>query len=354
MKAVRDWLKGGTRPKQSFYLAGYAGTGKTTLAQHLAQDVKKAEFAAFTGKAALMLRSKGCPGARTIHSLIYSIDEHGPDPTWRINRDSPVADADLIVVDEVSMVDPELGRDLLSFGKPVLVLGDPAQLPPVRGEGFFTSSDPDFMLTEVHRQARDNPIIAMSMEIREGGRLERGTRGESRVIGRSDLEQGRVLGADQVIVGKNLTRRRYNDRIRTLLEMEGDFLPGDRVVALRNNRDKGLLNGGIWQVEEIIEQVSKTTRMQISPLDAGTSANWRRVRTHHAWIEGTEASLHWKEARKYDPFDYAYALTCHKAQGSQWDDVVVFDESGTFRENADRWLYTAITRAAETVTVVTH
>ena len=57
------------------------------------------------------------------------------------------------------MVDEDLGRDLLSFGKPVLVLGDPAQLPPVKGGGFFTEAEPDVMLTEVHRQAADNPII---------------------------------------------------------------------------------------------------------------------------------------------------------------------------------------------------
>ncbi|MEW5421911.1 ATP-dependent RecD-like DNA helicase [Amorphus sp. 3PC139-8] len=353
MKAVRDWLRSGIGGPQSFYLAGYAGTGKTTLARHLAEHVGKAQFAAFTGKAALMLQSKGCEGARTIHSLIYRIDEDGPEPAWRLNVDSPIADADLVVIDEVSMVGPDLGRDLMSFGRPILVLGDPAQLPPVRGEGFFTSREPDFMLTEVHRQAQDNPIIAMSMEIREGGRLAKGARGESRVIGRTEIETGAVLASDQVIVGKNMTRRLYNDRIRELLEREGFFQPGDRVVALRNNKEKGLLNGGIWQVEKIIKQGDKTTQMKVSPLDAGTNKDWRKVITHHAWVTGEERSLDWKEAKQYDPFDYAYALTCHKAQGSQWDDVVVFDESRTFGEHADRWLYTAVMRAAETVTVVT-
>ena len=53
-----------------------------------------------------------------------------------------------------------------------------------------------------------------------------------------------------------------------------------------------------------------------------------------------------------DEFDYGYALTVHKAQGSQWDDVIVFDESWAFREHRHRWLYTAITRASQRLTVV--
>ena len=90
------------------------------------------------------------------------------------------------------MVDEELGRDLLSFGKPVLVLGDPAQLPPVKGGGFFTEAEPDIMLTEVHRQAADNPIIRMSMVVREGGRLDpRRLRREPRHRRRDDIDPAR-------------------------------------------------------------------------------------------------------------------------------------------------------------------
>ena len=72
------------------------------------------------------------------------------------------------MIDECSMVDAELGRDLMSFDVPVLVLGDPAQLPPIQGGGFFTEAEPDAMLTEVHRQAQDDPIVRLSMEVREG------------------------------------------------------------------------------------------------------------------------------------------------------------------------------------------
>ena len=138
-------------------------------------------FAAFTGKAALVMRSKGCERASTIHSLIYKTRESGEEvPSFDLWDDAPASKAALIVIDECSMVDAELGRDLMSFGVPLLVLGDPAQLPPIQGGGFFTEAEPDAMLTEVHRQAEDNPIIRLSMDIRAGLDLEPGRYGETR------------------------------------------------------------------------------------------------------------------------------------------------------------------------------
>ena len=149
------------------------------------------------------------------------------------------------------MVDAELGRDLLSFGVPVLVLGDPAQLPPIQGGGFFTEAEPDVMLTEVHRQAQDNPIVRLSMDIRAGEYLEPGRYGETEVVAKSDLDPQRVLDADQVLVGRNATRRAYNNRMRERRGFE-DAMPsaGDKLVCLRNNRKKGLFNGGLWTVKE--------------------------------------------------------------------------------------------------------
>src|SRR6185437_38256 len=128
--------------------------------------------------------------------------------------DAPASKAKLIVIDECSMVDADLGRDLMSFGVPLLVLGDPAQLPPIQGGGFFTEASPDAMLTEVHRQACDNPIIRLSMEIREGHALEPGRYGDSQIVLKSDLDPARVIEADQVLVGRNATRRAYNMRMR--------------------------------------------------------------------------------------------------------------------------------------------
>ena len=226
LKAVARWLKEGRAPL--FRLFGYAGTGKTTLARHFAENVDgEVLFAAFTGKAAQVLRSKGATNARTIHSLIYrprgeeevSDEKTGKtsiSPMFSINRQSPVAKAALVVVDECSMVDEALGKDLMSFGTPILVLGDPGQLPPVSGGGYFTNQEPDYLLTDIHRQARDNPIIHLAMQIREGGEIAYGDYGAARVIGRNEVDQSLVLDADQVLVGTNRTRRRYNQRLREL------------------------------------------------------------------------------------------------------------------------------------------
>src|SRR5690554_3463524 len=197
LRAVSQWLKakpGSRGTPQIFRLFGYAGTGKTTLARHIADHVDgEVKFAAFTGKAASVMRGKGCRGASTIHSLIYRARESGEEtPSFDLWHEAPASKADLIVIDECSMVDAELGRDLLSFGVPVLVLGDPAQLPPISGGGFFTDGKPDAMLTEVHRQAQDNPIVRLSMDVREGRPLARGDHGAVQVIGKRELDPERV------------------------------------------------------------------------------------------------------------------------------------------------------------------
>ena len=191
LKSVSKWLKQGY--PQVFRLFGYAGTGKTTLAEHLLDYVDgEVYFAAFTGKAALMLRKRGADDASTIHSLIYhprgeevikdKVGKSTMVPTFQLNPNSPVSEAALIVIDECSMVDEDLGKDLLSFGRPVLVLGDPGQLPPISGSGFFTDQEPDILLETIHRQAEGNPIIELAHKVRRGESLSYGDYGESRII----------------------------------------------------------------------------------------------------------------------------------------------------------------------------
>lgn len=353
LAAVSAWLKEGSQPV--FRLFGYAGTGKTTLARHIARQAKKkVEFGAFTGKAALVLRSKGCTGASTLHSLIYTLeDEAAGAPKFILNPESTLKDAELCIIDECSMVDEDLGKDLLSFGKPILVLGDPEQLPPVKGTGFFTNADPDFMLSEVHRQAQDNPIIRMSMDVRAGRALPRTADGACRVISRREVTADDVLGADQVLVGRNQTRRTYNARIRQLKAFPGEVPnPGERLVCLRNNRSRGLLNGGLWNVKEVRKRNDLEITMQIAPEDAGGIKKNAVVTVRNEFFRGAEDTLPWEVRRYSDEFDFGYALTVHKSQGSQWDRVVLFDESAVFREERRRWLYTGLTRASEQITVV--
>lgn len=351
--AVARWLKtaGG---QQVFRLFGFAGAGKSTLARHLAEHVDgDVAYAAFTGKAALVMRSKGCRDARTLHSLIYrATDTETEEPSFVLNEDSDAAHAKLIIVDECSMVDEELGRDLLSFGKKVLVLGDPAQLPPVKGGGFFTNAEPDVMLTQVHRQAADNPIIRLSMMVRDGQSLSRGVFGDTRIISRNELDPSFVTDADQVLVGMNKTRRAYNGRLRELRGFTG-ALPqsGEKLVCLRNNRKKGLLNGALFTVKSAGAVRRGKVRMLVTPEDE-EAGKFQRVAVIPQFFDGGEGDIPYALRKDSDEFDFGYALTVHKAQGSQWDHVTLFDESFAFREHRARWLYTGVTRAAKRLTLV--
>jgi exodeoxyribonuclease-5 len=354
LTAASNWLKGARGRASIFRLFGYAGTGKTTLVKHIAEGVDgKVLFAAFTGKAAFVMRSKGCYSASTIHSLIYRARESGEEtPSFELWNDAPASKAKLIIIDECSMVDAELARDLMSFGVPLLVLGDPAQLPPISGGGFFTDAEPDAMLTEVHRQAQDDPIVRLSMEIRAGNPLTQGQYGETQVVRRDALDPKRVLDADQVLVGRNVTRRAYNARLR---ERRGftDALPmaGDKLVCLRNNRRKGLFNGGLWMVKERPKPRRQIIRMHLKP-DEDLGERLIKVSVRPECFTGAIEDFDWPQRKAYDEFDFGYVLTVHKAQGSQWDDVVLFDESGAFPDNRDRWLYTGVTRAAKRLTIV--
>lgn len=406
LMGVASWLADACPERQVFRLFGYAGTGKTTLAKHFAEGLDGSVlFAAFTGKAAHVMRSRGCAGASTLHSLIYhakdksrrtlleleqqymellhelrseaAIDqsedkvENSPSvvelrakiaaerrglsqPAFSINPESALKGAALVVVDECSMVDARLGEDLLSFGKPVLVLGDPAQLPPVYGGGFFTNlvGQPDFMLTEIHRQAADNPIIALATSIREGIRPTPGRYGDSEVVRREDIDQARMMGAGQILVGRNATRWSCNRRVRELLGLGGELpLPNDKVVCLRNNHELGLLNGSLWRVSACAKTDTDRLQLEVSPDDLDGRAPVV-VEAHSQIFQQRSFELPWWERKQAEEFDYGYALTVHKAQGSQWSTVAVLDESAAFREHRARWLYTAVTRAASSLYLV--
>ena len=386
LQMVSEWKR--RRAKPYFTLAGFAGTGKTTLAKQLASDVEGiVYFAAYTGKAAHVLRQTGIPNTSTIHQLIYlprykcdarltslrskhtRLLKRDPPPTdaeiaaleeeiacevrnlnrpeFTLNNDSPLKGAKLLVIDEYSMVDQQTGIDLLSFDCPVLALGDPGQLPPVQGSRFF-NHPPDFMLTEIHRQAADNPIIKLSKEVREGRRLLLGEYGSSKVVRRKDVvaELGPlVLGADQVLVGLNESRREFN---RYMRELQGRKTPlpvaGDKLVCLRNNHQDGMLNGQTWTVVH----VSGTKHLRLALRDDDDRR--ATVLSHPNHFEGTEANIDPRRRRDANEFDFGYALTVHKSQGSQWNNVVLIDEWRS--SNRAQWLYTGITRAAQSITIV--
>lgn len=387
---ILEWFE--NQPEKQYYLlAGYAGTGKTTIAKEIGRRFGGGIlFAAYTGKAAHVLMKTGVPRAFTVHSLIYQprdkcgkklaalktertkLQKEDPLPTaklrklddeirrenanlqrpdFTLNTDSVVEHAKLVVIDEYSMVDETMGRDLLSFGCRVLALGDPGQLPPVQSKCFFTEK-PDTLLTEIHRHAEGNPIIKLSKNVREGMAIRPGTYGKSRMMYRSSLKTSEeheiLLRADQVLVGKNATRRKLNKTIRELLGYKSPLpQPGDKLVCLRNNHDEGFLNGQTWFVVEAKEYGKGKHYMTLKLRD--DDGNKRSCIAHRFYFDGNPEDID-RSGRVTNEFDYGYALTVHKAQGSQWPNVVLIDE-WTFSDR-EKWLYTGITRAVESVTVL--
>lgn len=398
LMAVSNWIKNKNRPPV-FRLFGYAGTGKTTLAKHFASNLDgRVFFGAYTGKAAHVLKTKGCPDAGTIHSMIYITRDKGNQkymeleeqylqlihelkneypadydlskhpqvvhikdlmkkeqnkvnkPSFSLNKSSDIRGAKLVVIDECSMVDTSMGEDLLSFGVPILVLGDPAQLPPIMGGGFFTNQTPDFMLTEIHRQARDNPILELATKARNNQAILPGQYGTSSVVEKITAQD--ALSADQILVGRNATRFSSNARMRQLKGITSKYpVEGDKLVCLRNNKEKGLLNGALWKVEEMIDILEEDKRvyMRISPEDGGDQLE---TDAHSTYFLGNGEKMPWWERKESEEFDYGYALTVHKSQGSQWNKILLIDESQAFKKDAARWLYTAITRAAESIKIM--
>jgi exodeoxyribonuclease-5 len=280
-------------------------------------------------------------------------------PLFRLNPDSIVTQASLIVLDECSMVNEDLAADLLSFGRKVLVLGDPAQLPPVKGAGYFTNRQPDLLLTEIHRQARDNPIIRWSMLAREGKPIPFADEGRARKVHKDDIDATWLVNeGGQLLVGKNETRRKLNQRIRRTMGHTSVYPEkGERLVVLRNDRQLNVLNGVVCQAADhaAIDEDG----------DVYVDLEYEGRPVPLVWVDTREfrAYADPKASEEYDPgyrdklqLDYGYALTVHKSQGSQWDVVTLCDDGfGKGYGGPDlrkQWLYTGITRAAEHLNIV--
>jgi len=315
--AIKEWFQQRSRDQQVFRLFGYAGVGKSTVLKFALEELGLEPHkssreggacapgvvtATFTGKAALVLRRKGTP-ARTIHSLIYSVIEATEEeiaeankkiaeaeenarhlsgfdrtaaeaaieamrqtlrdmkkPRFALNPQSDAAEAKLIVLDEVSMVGEEMARDLMSFGKPILVLGDPGQLPPIKGEGAFTKDAPDVMLTEIHRQAGESAIIRLATMARQGQPIGFGQY-DTYVwkMPKTDVTPEQCLRGGQVICGMNATRLQLNNAMRRAAGFSGSWLPtgaSEKIICLKNQNDLGLINGMFLTLDDIVDEGS--------------------------------------------------------------------------------------------------
>lgn len=369
---------------QTFVLAGYAGTGKSTLAALIAEQIgiNSVYYCAYTGKATNVLREKGCKYVNTIHGWLYSPEEHSEralqelkekleiardaqsqadiaiiedeikrlvelqkKPLFSLNEESSLKQASLVIVDEYSMLPDKIIADLKKVASKILFIGDPYQLPPVDGE---CSLRPDFFLEEIHRQAMDSAIIRYSKVVREGGYIPRGRHGDLDYIARHETKNKQLwLSADQVIVGKNDTRFNVNEWFRRKLGHETPYpVAGEKLICLKNNHMIGLFNGMIGKANTDVQFSGLFCHLDFEHLeDVKTFAG--------DFIRGSEPYDFRNHSHKaLDRFTFAYSITAHKSQGSEFDNLMVLNEPIGKGNERRRWLYTALTRAKKKCTLV--
>lgn len=385
--------------QQIFRIFGYAGSGKTTTLKRAIADLQEKlgrelniPYGAFTGKAALVMTRKGTP-ATTIHSMCYKVMEatkeaieaakvefdllivRGPEneaerlawnsmiterreaikamhkPSFMLNPESIVREADLVVLDEVSMVGMDMASDLMSFGRPILVLGDPGQLPPIKGEGAFTQVEPDVMLTEIHRQAMDSPIIRIATLARQGKQIPFGAfSDEVHKMRRTEFSPADMLGADQVLCGMNATRLTLNNAMRRAAGFKSQFpeSPAEKIICLKNQNDIGLVNGMFLSFSDCGEPGEYGFRAKIKTEDGndlGERTVYRGDFDDHVQFDKERANRDYWKKKGMVQATYGSAITVHKSQGSQWGNVILYDDGFGRGDDRNKWLYTAVTRA---------
>ena len=377
LRQIGAWYRANTQPYLT--LGGYAGTGKTTLIAYLRQALSEYDtdasvgFCAYTGKATRILqeklRDKG--GMRrgdsvsTIHSLIYTTQEHpGGGVKW-VRKDA--MDRSLIVVDEASMVDEAIWNDLLSFRVPILAVGDHGQLPPV-GSPFNLMANPQIRLERIFRQEVDSAIIEVATLARETGVLPVAEYGPGvtkldQAQGETGVKVGELVENWRpdllILCGYNATRIKLNNAIRQMRDYESPApASGDRVVCLRNNRAKHIFNGMIGRVVRIVpgmgEEGEAWYEAEIELEGEDYTYSGYILRDQFGASTTVKSVPLAPDGERGDLWDFGYALTVHKAQGSQSPAVLVFEErfSRSSDEDYRRWLYTAVTRAQSELIVI--
>ena len=408
-QTILDWIKSPTRSSY-LTLGGYAGTGKTSLIaevrKHLPRNWRVA-FCAYTGKASGVMKGKLIDSGAiriddyvgTIHSLCYRCRQ---DPETKLNVFERVSylDYNLIIVDEASMVNQELFQDLRMYGIPILFVGDHGQLPPISSDNFNLMSNPVIRLEEVHRFGSDSTLLDLSIMARNG---------EDIPFKQFDDKVAKVNENDPLVndfiinhlkdfsngvclCGTNNTRVDVNQLIRTnygIVEDFDDKIPrvGDRVVCLRNNKSyaEPIYNGMLGRIASISDakgivppELGEVYSMSVdvddgfgysglvnkSPFgqmkyssDGKEFITIKELMKLKSKLTISERKMIRKIGKKklyFDSFDFGYCLTVHKAQGSEWGNVMLFEEiSGFWDEDyRSKWLYTAITRSNNRLLIV--
>ena len=398
-QTIAKWLATGTivHPKQTnpslLSLGGFAGCGKTTLVSALAKDFGNAirfAFCALSGRAASVLGKKlrdqgiqfgdGGHYCGTIHGLIYKpIENDKGEVVYWAKKDA--LDYDVIVLDEASMISQDIFRDLSSYGVEILAVGDHGQLPPIEGK-FSLMQEPHIRLEKIHRQAEDNPIINLSLQVREHGRIPRGYKDNEhiRIVKKSEyvdllrsIYQGvrkpEALLETAVLCYRNATRSQLNIMLRNMVFgcISPTPLIDDLVICLRNsanNQKQPLYNGFRGYFTSAVEDYDTDfwegkIRFPYEGIEAKLhnllKYQFGYAKTFNSFPEleafGMEVK-HWSEVGLL--FDYGYALTVHKFQGSQADNIILFNErpSPVSEDNYRRWLYTAVSRSSNKLIVI--
>jgi len=361
-------------------ISGYAGSGKSTLVRFIVDaldvDEDKVCYCAYTGKAAEVLRKKGNKNVSTLHRLLY---EHIPRPAGGfLRKKKPRIDYDIIVVDEVSMVPKTLIDLLFSHKVYVICLGDPFQLPPIdNDEDNHLLDNPHIFLDEIMRQAQESEIIQVTMKIRDQKPLDYMNGHEVKILSYSQLNTGLLEWGDQILTATNAKRQAINNQMRTLQGRSGEPQDGDKVICLRNywedtslNGD-ALVNGTIGILANSFQtwrEIPKIVNSDIKKFDVligdiiipETKDIYYMTEMDRQMIISGEKCCDWRLSYKLGKlrpkygeivpkeFAYAYAITYWKAQGSEWDNVVVLEEKFPYDKLTHaRAMYTAATRASK-------
>ena len=371
--------------KKYTVISGYAGSGKSTLVRFIieALDVDEDDvcYCAFTGKAAEVLRKKGNKNACTLHRLLY---ESIPKPEGGFFRKpKPVLDYKVIVVDEVSMAPKSLIDLLFRHNIYAICLGDPGQLPPIdKDEDNHLLDHPHIFLDEIMRQAQESEIIQLTMKIRNNEPINYYDGKEVKIIPYSQLNTGILQWGDQILTATNATRQAINTQMRQLLNYPNHPVDGDKMICLRNYwedfSDDGdpLINGTIGILKNSFQtwrEIPRVAKSNIKKFDIlmgdlsipDTSDIYNLVDMDYKMILTGNKCCDWKLSYRLGKlrfrygdivpkeFTYAYAVTVHKAQGSEWNNIVVLEENFPFDKiEHTRWLYTACTRASEKLVLV--
>lgn len=361
-------------PKPYWILTGYAGTGKTTLLSHilksdeeyykLKESKSRTAVLTLTWKASIILHRKGITQAQSIHSFLYCSEWNETTKDYNYTKKTKKdiqSRYDAIIIDEASMVSKEIKDDLLATELPILFVGDPFQLPPVTKDlqELHFLDNADSKLVTIQRQALDNPIIELSMIIREDSSFNyRKYLGSHKdkiwIVNKSQMNLNWLINADQVICGTNASRIEKNNLIRQLLGYDVKKFPdiNEKLIALSNYKEKNIYNGTLLYTDKSYKEdnAAPVKKRMVLRTEEGKKHIVKCVFTD--LFENKDDIRPLVRDKQLIQVALGSVITCHKAQGSQWNNITILNEPFGTDIDKRRWQYTALTRAVDKAVIL--